>query len=244
LYPYASVYLGPEGMIGGEARDRVAGFWRALSLSPPVEADHLTPLLGLYAALAEDGSERAGHARKALLWEHLLSWLPPYLDAVHLSPCAFPQAWAGLLGEVLVAEAEAFGPPAAVPLALRHSDPLPDPRQAGGGPFLAGLLAPARCGMILVRDDLVHAAADLGLGLRRAERRYALEGLLGQDPEGMLRWLASHARDWGARHRDRPRVLQSTSAIWGDRAAAAAALLADLRGGLKASAGAAGVGPS
>ena len=26
LYPYASVYLGPEGMIGGTARDRIAGF--------------------------------------------------------------------------------------------------------------------------------------------------------------------------------------------------------------------------
>src|SRR3712207_4790889 len=30
LYPYASVYLGREGMLGGEARDRVGGFWRAL----------------------------------------------------------------------------------------------------------------------------------------------------------------------------------------------------------------------
>ncbi|MGH9940996.1 MAG: hypothetical protein ACRD9R_01395, partial [Pyrinomonadaceae bacterium] len=30
LPPYASIYLGAEGMIGGEARDRIAGFWRAL----------------------------------------------------------------------------------------------------------------------------------------------------------------------------------------------------------------------
>ena len=47
LYPYASVYLGAEGMIGGEARDRIAGFWRALRLTPPAEPDHLTALLGL-----------------------------------------------------------------------------------------------------------------------------------------------------------------------------------------------------
>ena len=26
LYPYASVYLGAEGMMGGEARDRIAGY--------------------------------------------------------------------------------------------------------------------------------------------------------------------------------------------------------------------------
>lgn len=53
LYPYASVHLGPEGMMGGEARSRVAGFWRALGYDPPGEPDHLAALLGLYAALAE-----------------------------------------------------------------------------------------------------------------------------------------------------------------------------------------------
>ncbi len=31
-YPYASVYLGPEGMMGGEARDRITGFRRALGI--------------------------------------------------------------------------------------------------------------------------------------------------------------------------------------------------------------------
>src|SRR6266545_2894193 len=51
VYPYASVHLGDEGMLGGEAGDRVAGFWRALRLVPPAEPDHLASLLGLYAAL-------------------------------------------------------------------------------------------------------------------------------------------------------------------------------------------------
>src|SRR5204863_6550834 len=53
LYPYASVYLGAEGMLGGEARDRIAGFWRALGLVPPAEPDELTVMLGFYAELAE-----------------------------------------------------------------------------------------------------------------------------------------------------------------------------------------------
>src|SRR5918992_3923558 len=77
LYPYASVYLGAEGMLGGEARDRVAGFWRALRLPPPAEVDHLSVLLALYARLVEleegegDPARRAfwRRARKALLWE-------------------------------------------------------------------------------------------------------------------------------------------------------------------------------
>ena len=36
-------------MLGGEARDRIAGFWRALGLVPPPEPDHLAVMLGLYA---------------------------------------------------------------------------------------------------------------------------------------------------------------------------------------------------
>src|SRR5205807_572327 len=50
LYPYAAVHAGAEGMLGGEAQDRVAGFWRALERTPPAEPDHLTSLLALYAA--------------------------------------------------------------------------------------------------------------------------------------------------------------------------------------------------
>ena len=88
LYPYASVYLGAEGMMGGEARDRIAGFWRALGLDPPTEPDHLAVMLALYARLAEleDETEDARNreawrqSRGAFLWEHLLSWLPPYLS--------------------------------------------------------------------------------------------------------------------------------------------------------------------
>src|SRR2546423_14590407 len=52
LYPYPSVYLGAEGMLGGEARDRVAGFLSALGHTPPHEPDHLSTLLATYAGLS------------------------------------------------------------------------------------------------------------------------------------------------------------------------------------------------
>ena len=88
LYPYASFYLGAEGMLGGEARDRIAGFWRALGETPPAEPDHLSTMLALQARLAEleeaapETAPRDGwrRARRAWLWEHLLSWLPAYCD--------------------------------------------------------------------------------------------------------------------------------------------------------------------
>ena len=45
LYPYASVYLGADGKIGGDAQDRIAGFWRVFGETPPAEPDHLSTLL-------------------------------------------------------------------------------------------------------------------------------------------------------------------------------------------------------
>ena len=53
LPPFAAIYLGADGMLGGEAADRVAGFWRALGLVPPAEPDHLAALLGLYSTLVQ-----------------------------------------------------------------------------------------------------------------------------------------------------------------------------------------------
>lgn len=228
LYPYASVYLGPEGMLGGEARARVAGFWSALKLTPPAEPDHLAALLGLYAALASDASAEARHARRALLWEHLLSWLPPYLEQVERLGTDFYARWARLLGAALLAEARQLGPPARLPLHMREAPAAADPREEGGEAFLGALLAPIRTGMILVRSDLRRCAHDLELALRVGERRYVLRALLSQAPGAVLRWLSTEATTWTARHRGRPEVLGPVSEFWATRSEAAAVLLAEL----------------
>ncbi len=139
LPPFASVYLGAEGMLGGEARDRVAGFWRAVGRRPPAEPDHLGLLLALYASLLDEGegaestgagtdrpldpahpkgSEAGGtaverrlarHARKTLFYEHLACWLPPYLLSIQEVAEPFYHRWAELLMEVLVREGEELG---------------------------------------------------------------------------------------------------------------------------------------
>ena len=110
LYPYASVYLGAEGMLGGEARGRIADFLAVLGLTPPAEPDHLAALLGTYARLceaAEEKSEEAGRragpstARRAFLWEHLLSWLPVYLEKLSELAQPFYERWGALLLEAL-----------------------------------------------------------------------------------------------------------------------------------------------
>lgn len=230
LYPYASVYLGPEGMLGGEARDRVAGFWRVLRLVPPSEADHLSALLGLFVWLAEEevaGSRAARKARGALAWEHLLPWLPPYLVRVaELSP-GFYAAWARLLQEALAASCVDLAVPSQLPLHLRAAPSLPDPRQEGWGALTDALLSPVRSGLILTRQDLADCARETGSGGRMGGRRFMLSSLLTQDQTATLRWLASEARLWVGRHR----VCGAPPGIagfWESRAHASAALLVDL----------------
>jgi TorA maturation chaperone TorD len=110
--PYAAVYLGPDGALGGEGADRVAGFWRAIGLTPPAEPDHLAALLGLYAALGEAAAQAtrpataAALARSgaALFWEHLWPWLPSYLAAVADLAGNPLAAWARLAGHAFDAE--------------------------------------------------------------------------------------------------------------------------------------------
>ena len=222
-YPYASVYLGAEGMLGGEARDRIAGFRRALGLEgdsggvpqgggevigadgPNREADHLAALLGLLAALEQWRREESDPARQALLtqaratllWEHLASWTGPYLTSFEECGVAFYEVWAALVHDALSQlEIES---PNYLPVALRDAPGFADPRIEGGAAFIASLLAPVRSGVILLRDDLERLGEEEGLACRAGERRYVLNAFLAQDPGRTLSWLARHAEDWSER---------------------------------------------
>ena len=180
--PYAAVYLGDGGGLGGEGADRVAGFWRALGLTPPSEPDHLTALLSLLASLGESVQEAsrpatAGaltRARHALFHEHLWPWLPGYLDAVAGLEIPALASWAGLALQALRAEHAALageaagmagGAAAVLPLALRSAPP-----PAGAVTELRDLLdvltAPVRCGFILTRRRLAAGADLVGINNR------------------------------------------------------------------------------
>ncbi len=216
--PYAAIYLGPQGAIGGEGADRVAGFWRAIGITPPAEPDHLAALLGLYARLGEAaaGAGRPATAaalaasRAVLFWEHLWPWLPGYLDAV--TDLAVPSltSWADLMRRALAAESGDLPPCPRRPLALREAppgaQPLDDPADSPT-PTLTDLVElvtiPVRSGLILTRRRLAEGAGRAGVGFRIGERRFALRAMLEQDPCATLAWLADEAGRWQQRHRDR-----------------------------------------
>ncbi len=248
FFPYGSVHLGPEGMLGGVARDRVAGMLRTLQATPPPEPDHLPVLLGAYVDLL-DRSEgradgRAAHGALTLLHEHLLSWLPLWLARVEVLGAAPYDEWAALLAVVLRARVAEAPEPDLISSHLRAAPPLDDPRRAEeeprshderGRPQGAGrtlveqLLVPVRTGMLVTREDLRRASQELRLPGRIGERRYVLEQLLGQDTAAVLEWLAEHAVTTTtaafAPWRD---VLPRTATWWCDRATATADLLEDL----------------
>ncbi|MGC8471686.1 MAG: TorD/DmsD family molecular chaperone [Acidimicrobiales bacterium] len=234
-HPYASVHLGEEGMIGGDAGDRVAGFWRALGMVPPAEADHLGALLDLYARLGDEElalshndrrQAAVASARAALLWEHLAPWVPVYLATVDRLGDGFHAAWASLAAGVLSAEADALAPRAELPTALAVAPPplaVTSRRE-----LLDAVLAPVRSGVVITQADLSRAGRDLGLGVRRGERRFALEGLLDQDPAAVLAWLAALAAEWSSLHRRwHCGALEPVGRWWAARARASAAALDD-----------------
>jgi TorA maturation chaperone TorD len=237
LYPYASVYLGAEGMIGGEARDRVAGFWRALGQMPPAEPDHLSLMLALYARLVEleTGESDAGRreswhsARKAFLWEHLLSWLPVYLTKFFSLAKQFYVEWGLILLRALMAEALTLGKQERLSLHLREAPGLIDPRSKGVEDFLQSVLTPVRSGMILTRFDLTVAARKLGLSVRMGERKFILKSLLAQDAHGILAWLIEEATFWQQQHRNHRGVLEEIMRAWGEKTEATIALLEELK---------------
>ena len=236
--PYASVYLGAEGGLGGEAADRVAGFWRAIGVPPPAEPDHLTALLSLYARLAEApvaGDGAAGplapatagalaRARQALFWEHLWPWLPGYLDAVDDLGTAALASWARLVRRALAAE-RGRHPGGRLPLALRAAPaPVTGPGRTGDLPDL--LTVPVRSGFVLTRRGLSVAADAAGAGHRIGERRFTLRAMLEQAPAETSRWLSAEAARWSARHESRGPAGDIVQAWWAGRAARSGQLLA------------------
>jgi TorA maturation chaperone TorD len=240
--PYASVYLGPDGALGGEGADRAAGFWHALGLTPPAEPDHLTALLSLYASLGEAAGDSrrpataAALARSqgALFWEHLWPWVPGYLDAVtDLGPAALT-GWAQLTRTAVAAEYSTQPAQAQLPLALRAA-----PAPAGpDGPLrdlVAALTTPVRSGIILTRRRLAAGAGQAGVGHRIGERRYTLRAMLEQDPAATLTWLSREARRWEQRHARRA-ASDAASRWWTQRAAGTALFLHKCAAGARDSA--------
>lgn len=229
--PFASTLVGEGGQIGGAAADRIADFRRLLGADVGQTPDALPALLADYAELVERAADdpRAGHARAAMLWEHLLSWAMPYLDALARSAPAPYDDWARLAQEVLLLEARAVPAPAELPLSLRAAPAptaLADTESADGA--IRALLVPAATGIVLTRADLGRAVIALEAGLVQNTRAFILSHLIDQDAPGTLDWLAAEAcRQAEARAGER-NALAAVAAFWMQRARHTADALSEM----------------
>lgn len=187
IYPYASVYLDPSGMLDAPWSGFVSGVYRALGFEVAPGAglaapDHLAALLEAMSVLLERegeadddlAAERSRHGQRTLLAEHIAPWLPSFLPAICRVDRGFYAALAGLTQEVVLDHArELFGGPDTVPASPSVLEP-----SAEASPGLQRLLFRALSGLYLSRADLTGLGLHLALPVRFAERRFMLDHLV------------------------------------------------------------------
>jgi len=223
LAPYASIYLDPEGKLGGACVDQIAGVWRVLGLDPPREPDHLLSLIGLYAALgsaikdcrSEVARKRVEVAARTVLAEHIHPWIFVYLAAVESYSAT--ATWAALVQGVLREELSAWPQEDVLPLTLRDA-PKPDLDDLSAEKVYELATVPVVSGGVVTFGDLETMGSRAGLGVRRGERRFVLRSMLEQGPRETLCELGAHFRTWEGRALGEG----SVASWWKERAAATA----------------------
>lgn len=171
LYPHASVYLNSDGQPAFQVGQT---------------SDHLSALLAAYASLNDDV------ARRAFLWEQLISWLLPFATRAQELGSPVYRAWATLLLDTLEAEASRLGNSLVLPSRLSDSHDITG--LSANETLVDGLFAPVTSGVILTRADLSRCVSQLQLRTRVAERRYTLREMMLQEPVKVAGWLAAEAR--------------------------------------------------
>lgn len=233
LSPLASIYLSADGEPGGETRDRIAGYWRAVGRTPPPDPDHLSQMLVFYADLLEqerlesDESRRhaVGRLRKSFLWEQLLTWLPAYLTKIDLIAPRPYRRWAQLVDQVIAREAWRTGALSSIPATLQRLRDLREPAIGDLDGLFTYLTAPARCGLVLAPIDLGRAADELHAPAPGGGVRPGLQALFAIRASALLPWLATEARRWETRHERNRDLLPALSDHWMRRSRATRTLL-------------------
>lgn len=223
----ASVYLSASGRLGGETYDNIAGFYRAIGSDPGTNADHISTLLALLAAVlnAEAAASGEGPDRKArseairrsravLMNSHLLSWFPAYLlRASELAPPSIAP-WAEVAWQLSIDLEEDLGHISLGPVAAAGRAELPDKDNFD---VVEWVLAPAKSGMVISLSDLSQIAQAANIGKRVGGRRFVLSNLLALDRSNVSSLLAQEAerqsRTFG-RHSESFPILES----WSQRA--------------------------
>ena len=199
VYPYASVFLDPSGMLNSDWSGFVGGVYEALGLELSLSAglaagDHLAAQLEALAVLCEHAETsdellkaKAEHGQRVLMFEHILPWLASFSFAVRRIDKGFYGKLTALCldltlehGRELLTETSApefqF---ATTTQAFEYQQPGDFKKKASEARGkLQSLITPAHSGLFLSREDITQLGRKLGLPVRFAERPFMLENLV------------------------------------------------------------------
>ena len=176
LFPHESVFLGTDGLLGGEISSAVQQMCEQAGYAPPENADHIGSELGLLAWLA--GAESDAWADNAtaialqlqnrqyvFLESHLLRWLPALVVAIQNHDDAFFAQAAVVTWQLVGAHFDALHRQRAIPTVT----PLADPPDLLNNPdttlkaFARLFTTPAHCGVWIGRHELATLARNVGV---------------------------------------------------------------------------------
>ena len=194
VYPYESIFLGEDGLLGGSITDSTVEFYHQIGFHALSDesADHISKELDAMAFLCfaeldaiEDDVphqiERIRHLQRRLLDEHLLRWMPIFAislqkqnnenyAAVALQSLALVCSHRQALGEDLMATTAAFVLPTAPDLLNDEKTSLRD--------IARYLLTPAYTGFFLSIDNIKQIAAQYRVPRGFGKRQQVLINLL------------------------------------------------------------------
>lgn len=200
VFPYESVFLDPESLLGGRVTEQVLESYRRAGFAPGTlahrgdNADHvgvelalLSFLCGAEAQAWQDGLlDRALRMRglqRRFLDEHLLRWLPGLAQAIRQqsSETTFYTALADLLSAFVLAhriDLEDGVAGNSLPFVLPAPPALLDDQGTGLKEIARYLVTPAYSGLYLSRDDIGRLGRAQRLPRGFGERRTLLTNLL------------------------------------------------------------------
>lgn len=223
--PHASVFVDPEGVVGGAVSQRVVDTYARIGFAYDVTGpapDHVAVQLRALARCPSGASQRV------ILDEHLLGWVP--MLAYALRDFAPYGVAASTLVGVLLDHRSSLGEHRGGPSMAAVELALDDPKTSLGD-IAAFLCRPATSGMWLSRFDVTRLARGVSASHGFGERRLMLENLLrsaaDRDALGALvDALAHEVEGWQTHLATLPDVY---AAPWTARLAKTTALLEALR---------------
>lgn len=250
IHPHESIFLGTDGLLGGEITGRVQETYGEIGYGLADEADHIGRELDALAFLCAAESEawednvvymaqQAREKQLILLQNHLLRWVWPFTQALKAHSDPFYQTVATLLFDVIVVHAgqlfETLEAPTA-DFALPEAPAILENEKTSLKDIAQYLVTPAYSGLYLSRDMIGQLGRAFELPRGFGGREQMLTNLMRSAVQfdqlpTLLEKLHAIAQEWRNVYQsvDAPAVMPFTRP-WAERVAQTMGMLVEIKG--------------